>query len=63
MPRWVAMTLCQEVGDCRLVNIAKCFGLKRTGSIPTTIKKLRVLMADDKKLARKVGGLKRQYDT
>ncbi len=64
VPRWVAMTLCQEeVGDCRLVDMAKYFGLKRTGSIPTTIKKCRILMDDDKSLARKIKRVKRQYDT
>ena len=59
VPRWVAMYLCQEVGDYRLVNIAKCFGLKRTGSIPTTLKKLKTLMEGDRGLSRKVKGLKK----
>ncbi len=59
VPRWVAMYLCQEVGDYRLVNIAKCFGLKRTGSIPTTLKKLKTLMEADQGLSRKVKGMKK----
>ncbi len=42
--RWVAMYLCQEVCGCRLVEIASYFGLKRPGSIPTTIGKLKGLM-------------------
>lgn len=63
VPRWVAMHLYQAVGDYRLVDIARCFGLKRTGSIPTTIKKLKGLMEEDVGLCRKVKGLVRQYDT
>ncbi len=63
IPRWVAMYLSQECGGYLLKDIADGFGLKRTGSIPTTIKKLRVLMDEDKKLARKVSFIKRQYDT
>ncbi len=47
VPRWVAMYLCQEVCGCRLVEIASYFGLKRTGSIPTTIGKLKRLMSKD----------------
>lgn len=64
IPRWVAMMLCQEVGGCRLVDIANSFGLNRTGSIPTTIKKLKGLMAEDAGLGKKVKQeIKRQYDT
>jgi len=58
VPRWVAMYLCQEVCGCRLVEIASCFGLKRTGSIPTTISKLKHLMNEDKALMRRVNKLK-----
>jgi REP element-mobilizing transposase RayT len=58
VPRWVAMYLCQEVGGCRLVEIASYFGLKRTGSIPTTIKKLKQLMNQDKTLMRMLDELK-----
>ncbi len=63
IPRWVAMTLCQEVGDCRLLDIAKYFGLTRTGSIPTKVKKLKTLMVEDKGLCRKVKGLKSNIST
>ncbi len=54
VPRWVAMYLCQEMGGCRLVTIARDFGLKRTGSIPTTLQKLKQLMESDRGLCRKV---------
>ena len=54
VPRWVVMHLCQEVGGLQLVNIAETLGLKRTGSIPTTIKKLKEMMEGDKALVRKV---------
>ncbi|PCJ15850.1 MAG: hypothetical protein COB04_12360, partial [Gammaproteobacteria bacterium] len=60
VPRWVAMHLCQELGGQRLTDIAAAFGLKRTGSIPTTIKKLRELMEGDQKLVRKVDRVKRE---
>jgi len=59
IPRWVAMYLCQEVGDHRLVSIGEHFGLKRSGSIPTTIKKLKTLMNDDAALCKKVAGAMR----
>ncbi len=57
------MYLSQEIGSKKLTVIANAFGLKRTGSIPTTVKKLRVLLEKDSKLLRKVEGIKRQYDT
>jgi REP element-mobilizing transposase RayT len=57
VPRWVAMYLCQVVGDQPLTSIAEEFSLKRTGSIPTTISKLKVLMDNDRKLLKKVNSL------
>lgn len=60
VPRWVAMHLCQELGGQRLADIARAFGLKRTGSIPTTIKKLKELLESDQQLARKVNRIKRE---
>ncbi|VAW88514.1 hypothetical protein MNBD_GAMMA17-658 [hydrothermal vent metagenome] len=62
IPRWVAMHLAQEVCGLKLSEIAEFFGLKRTGSIPTTISKLKVRMASDKKLVRKIDKIKRQND-
>jgi hypothetical protein len=40
IPRWVALYLCQEERH-RLIDIVKKFELKRTGSIPTVIGKLK----------------------
>jgi chromosomal replication initiation ATPase DnaA len=58
VPCWVAMYLCQEVGGCRLVEITSYFGLKRTGSIPTAINKLKQLMNQDETLMRMPDELK-----
>lgn len=63
VPRWAAFYLTQEIGGQTLSKIAKTFGLKRTGSIPTTVSKLKMLMADDLKLTRKINRIKSQYDT
>jgi REP element-mobilizing transposase RayT len=63
IPRWVAMFLSQECCRLTLKVIANEFGLKRTGSIPTTIKKLQNLMDEDRKLVKKVEVIRRQYDT
>ncbi len=54
IPRWVAMYACQEKGDHRLIDIAKKFGLKRSGSIPNIIAKLKKELQSDKKLRIKV---------
>jgi len=62
IPRWVSMYLSQNCGGHKLKEIASAFGLKRTGSIPTTIKKLRVLMEEDARLLRKIEKIKSQYD-
>ncbi len=63
IPRWAAMYLSQEMGGERLGAIAKMFNLKRTGSIPTTVAKLKVLMGENLNLMRKVNKIKREYDT
>jgi REP element-mobilizing transposase RayT len=62
IPRWVALFLSQECCRLTLKAIGSEFGLKRTGSIPTTIKKLRVLMAEDKRLMKRVESIRSQYD-
>ncbi|MFK5984405.1 MAG: helix-turn-helix domain-containing protein [Pseudomonadota bacterium] len=54
IPRSIAMYLCQEMGDHRLIDIAHKFGLKRTGSIPITITKLKVLLDSDIELKNKL---------
>jgi len=57
LPRWVAMYLCQEKGGHRLIDIAKKFGLKRSGSIPSIIGKLKRALEADKQLRDMVNGL------
>ena len=63
IPRWVALYLSQEICSKTLNAIAKTFSLKRTGSIPTTVSKLRRLMEEDLSLKRAVNWIKREYDT
>lgn len=55
IPRWVAMYLCQEIGDHKLIDIAHQFGLNRTGSIPATIAKSKVLLESEIELKEKIG--------
>jgi len=62
-PRWVTMYLAQQYGGLKLKEIAKGIGLKKTGSIPTTIKKLMMALDGDKKLMVRLNRLKGQYDT
>jgi chromosomal replication initiation ATPase DnaA len=61
--RWVAMYISRDYAGIALKEIASHFNLKRTGSIPTTIRKLGTLMEEDKELLRKVKKMKSQYDT
>ena len=63
IPRWVSMYLAQECCAATLKDIAMAFGLKRSGSIPTTIKKLKLIMESDKALSGLVDNIRRQYDT
>jgi len=63
VPRWVAMHLAQEMCGLTLREIADYFGLKRAGSISTTIAKLKARIAGDKRLTKKVNGIKREYYT
>lgn len=63
IPRWVALYLCRDCGNLRLREMAEKFGLKRTGSIPTTINKLMVLMSSEPRLMKTIDKFKRQYDT
>ncbi len=57
------MYMAQQYGGLKLKEIADEFGLKRTGSIPTTIKKLRATLDGDINLLRKFNRIKSQYDT
>jgi len=50
------MYLYQEEGSHRLIDIAKKFGLKRTGSIPVVIGKLKAQLKLDKNLMDMVNG-------
>ncbi len=43
-----------ETGGHQLIDIAKRFGLKRTGSVPTTLGKLKEMLRVDQKLKDKV---------
>ncbi len=63
IPRRVTMYMAQQYGGLKLKEIADEFGLKRTGSIPTTIKKLMVALDGDRKLLRQFNRIKSQYDT
>ena len=54
IPRWVAMYACQEKGDHRLIDIAKKFGLKRSGSISSIITKLKKELQTNMMLKNKV---------
>lgn len=63
LPRWIVMHLAQETCGLKLREIADFFGLSRIGSIPTSIAKLKVRMAADAELTRKVKRIKGEYDT
>jgi len=63
IPRWLVMYLAQELCGLKLREIAVYLGLKRTGSIPTTINKLRLRMEYDRKLVKTTESIRRQYDT
>jgi len=49
VPRWMAMYLCQEVAGVTLQDIAGRFGLKRYGTVSTTIGKLKQELTDSPK--------------
>jgi len=63
IPHWVVMYLAQEICGVKLNEIAIYMSLKRTGSIPTNIAKLKSRMVVDAKLGRAVSKIKRVYDT
>jgi putative transposase len=63
IPRWLVMYLAQSLCGLKLREIAEYMGLKRTGSIPTTISKLRSRMESDRKLVKIIDAIKHQYDT
>lgn len=61
--RWVVMYLGQELCGLSLRKIADRLGLKRTGSIPNMVGKLKIRMASESKLFRQIDKIKSQYDT
>lgn len=63
IPRWLVMYLAQDIGGLKLREIANFLHLKRTGSIPTTIWKLKQRIGSDAGLARIIDIIKREYDT
>lgn len=54
LPRWVSMYLCQEVAGVTLQTIASRFGLKRYGTVSTTIGKLKLELAEKPKTLAQV---------
>lgn len=60
VPRWVAMYLCQEVSAVTLQTIAQRFGLKRYGTVSTTIGKLKQEMREDARMASSVEKLNKK---
>ncbi len=62
IPRWVVMYLAQENCGLKLREIADFLELKRTGSISTTISKLKLRMEADVKLAKRGAKIKGQYN-
>jgi len=50
IPRWTAMYLCQEVSGVTLQEIASRFGLKRYGTVSTTIGKLKQEFSETPKI-------------
>ena len=63
LPRWVAMYIAQQCGGMKLKDIEVSFGLKKTGNISTSIKKLERLLKGDVNLLRNVNRIKSEYDT
>lgn len=58
LPRWTAMYLCQELSGVTLQVIAKRFGLKRYGTVSTTIGKLKQEFAERPRTAATVKKLR-----
>ncbi len=60
VPRWVAMHLCQELSSVTLQDIASRFGLKRYGTVSTTVGKLKQELEVDDALQKTVDILKKR---
>ena len=55
--RKVAMYLCQQLTDKYLIDIAKIFNLKSTGSVSYTTHKIRNRKKENKNFAKKIDKL------
>ena len=60
LPRWIAMYLCQELAGVTLQDIAIKFGLKRYGTVSTTIGKLKQEFVDFPKSLSAANKLRKQ---
>lgn len=60
VPRWVAMHLCQELSAATLQDIASRFGLKRYGTVSTTVGKLRQESQDNPKILKAIQSLSKR---
>ncbi len=63
VPRWVAMHLCQELSAVTLQDIASRFGLKRYGTVSTTVGKLRQEMKADPRVSKAIKSLRKRLKT
>lgn len=63
VPRWVAMHLCQELSAVTLQDIASRFGLKRYGTVSTTVGKLRREMKADSGVSKAIQSLRKRLKT
>lgn len=60
VPRWIAMHLCQELSAVTLQDIANRFGLKRYGTVSTTVGKLRQEFQSDPKILKAIKSLSKR---
>ncbi len=60
LPRWIAMYLCQELAGVTLQDIARRFGLKRYGTVSTTIGKLKQEFETNPKVLSAVASLSKK---
>jgi putative transposase len=61
-PRKVAMYFAQTVGDYKLTEIAKHFGLGHYGGVSSAIHAVKKAMQVDKKLERKLNSIVKRFD-
>ena len=51
IPRWMAMKLCQQHGEARLVDLAKAFNVGHYSTVSQTIGRLNKLLLEEKEFA------------